>query len=265
MKNSKIILAFILAFSILISQIGVVYAAPANDFTLLTGKVTEIKVETDINTAVTTVLVTILDKNSVSQKYRISVEAAEKLGLLTTDDNGTPLIKADVLGSTIRINPKTVILDEQENRHLIGDALATFFAEITDYETVMKAHEEGAGFGVIAQALWLTQKLQGNSDEFLAILDAKETGKFDAFAIVNEDGTTTIPTNWEQFKNAVLAGDKKGNLGVVISTKNKDKGNNYSNSGNNPSTNGNGNNDNGNNGNDNGNHGNGNNGNDNTK
>jgi len=228
MKKSKIILALTLAVVILISQIGVVFAAPANKAAPLTGTVQSITLETDVNTAAITVIVTILDKNNVSQTLRLSVDTAKILGLITTDANGTPVINMDALGTTIQIDPKTVIADDGANRHPVGDALATFFSDIIDYDTIMAAHQEGSGFGVIAQALWLTKKLEGNAETFSAILSAKETGDFSAFVLA--DGTTL--TNWGQFKKAVLDGDKKGNLGVVMSTKNKDDGNNGNGNGN---------------------------------
>ncbi len=80
-------------------------------------------------------------------------------------------------------------------------------------------HEEGYGFGVIAQALWLTQKMEGDADVLTAILEAKKTGDYSAFTL--EDGT--VPTSWGQLKKAIMAGDKKNNLGVVMSGKDKDK------------------------------------------
>lgn len=114
---------------------------------------------------------------------------------------------------------------DDEPLHPVGDALAAFFSDITDYETIMAAHKEGFGFGTIAQALWLTQKYVGDSEEldgadiFYEILLARETGDYSFFTL--EDGTAI--KNWGQFKKAILDGDKKGNLGVVISSQNKDK------------------------------------------
>lgn len=237
MKASKILTAIVIVSAVLLAQFRTALAAPANDDTQLSGTIQSITLETDVNTAVTTVLVTIVE-NSVSQTVRISVDTAKALGLVTTDENGTPVINTNTLGTPIQIDTKAVILDDEANRHPVGDALATFFAQVTDYETIMKAHEDGAGFGVIAQALWLTQKLKGDSETFLAILEAKKTGDYSAFTL--EDGT--VPTNWGQFKKAVLGGNKNGNLGIVMSNKNKDNhGNGYHNNGNGNHGNGHGN------------------------
>ena len=92
----------------------------------------------------------------------------------------------------------------------------------------MRAHETGVGFGVIAQALWLTRQLDSDSDAFntpeelfLAILRAKESGIYTAFF---PEGTENVPTSWGQFKKALS--DKKNNLGIVVSDKDQDNGDN---------------------------------------
>ena len=243
MNKSKIFVAFILTFVILISQFGVVFATPASKITLLTGTVQSITLETDTNTGVTTVLVTVLDENNASQIVRINVKNATKLGLITNDENGTPAINPSALGKTIQIDPKAALADNGVNQNPVADALATFFSGTTDYETIMQAHNEGFGYGVIAQALWLTDKLKGTSADFLAILNAKETGDFSAFIL--QDGST--PTNWGQFKKAVLDGDKIGNLGVVMAPNHNKNGNGHNGNNNHPGSNhGNGNNGNGN-------------------
>jgi len=78
----------------------------------------------------------------------------------------------------------------------------------------MAAHANGTGFGVIAQALWLTKKLDGDADVFLAIIDAKKTKDFSAFVLA--DGT--VPQNWGQFRKVIMDG-KKGNLGIVMANR----------------------------------------------
>ncbi|MEP7136969.1 MAG: hypothetical protein ABI904_18745 [Chloroflexota bacterium] len=224
MKAPKILIAFILSVAVLLAQVGAVFAAPGYGTTSLSGTVQTLTLETDTNTTITTVLVTILDKHK-SQTVRLSLDTAEALGLIITDVSGMPVINPDALGITLQIDPETVISDEEANRHPVGDALATFFGDITDYETIMAAHNDGAGFGVIVQALWLTQKLKGNSETFLAILLAKQTGNYSAFTL--EDGTT--PKNWGEFRKAILDGEKKGTLGIIMSHKDKDNGNNHDN------------------------------------
>lgn len=227
MKTFKILIAFNLAIAVLLAQFGVVLAAPGYKNTPLVGTVQTITLETDTTTAVTTILVTILDKNNIPQTVRLSLNTAKALKLITIDVNGMPVINPDAMGTTLQINPKTVISDEEANLHPVGDALATFFGELTDYETIMAAHKDGAGFGIIAQALWLTQKMEGDSETFLAILLAKQTGDYSAFIL--EDGST--PTNWAEFRKAISNGEKQGMLGVSMSHKDENQDKNQGNNG----------------------------------
>jgi len=261
MKKTKFLVSLILAFTVLVTQAGAVLAAPAP----ITGTVQVITLDKDLNTGITTVLVTVLG-DGTTQTVCLSLESAILLGLVVLNADGSPVINELVLNQTIEIDPGAVILNQGEDRHPVGNALATFFSDVVDYDTIMAAHKEGTGFGVIAQALWLTLKLDGDPEVFLEIIKAKKTGDYSAFVL--EDGTT--PKNWGQFKKAVLDGDKGGNLGVVMSDKEKDNngndnvinnGNNGTGNGNSSNGNGNNGNSNGNNGNGNGNNGNGNNGN----
>jgi len=232
MRASKIFIAFALVIMVLVAQIGTVFAAAASETLPVTGTIHSIVIETDVNTTVTTVAVEVLDSNNVLHTFQLNVETALALGLITTDENGNPILLLDeegipmVLGTEVTIDPATAIPDE-EAQHPVGAALATFFEDITTYDTIMEAHEDGVGFGVIAQALWLTLKIESDLDQeeiFHMILDAKQNGDFSGFEGLFEDGS--IPNNWGQFRKAVLDGDKKGNLGMVMSDKNKDNGNN---------------------------------------
>jgi hypothetical protein len=225
MLKTKSLISFVLTTTILIAQVGAVFAAPAfQESGLIAGTVQSITLKADINTGITTVLVTVLNKNDLSQTARINLEAAIPLGLVTLNSDGNPVINNMALGQSIEVDPAIVIPDEEPERHPIGSALATFFSKITglDYDKIMGAHDKGLGFGVIAQALWLTMKFDGDSEVFLAILDAKETGDYSAFVL--DDGT--IPKNWGQLRKAILdSSDKKGSLGIVISNKEKAKKN----------------------------------------
>jgi len=212
MKNTKFLASSILVFAILVAQVSAVFAAPA----VITGTVQSITLETNTNTAVTTVLVTVID-NGESQTVRITLESAITLGIVILGADGNPVINELILGQPVEIDPATVITEEPMSQHPVGSALATFFSDIIDldYETIMAAHEDGTGFGVIAQALWLTRKLGGAADMFVAIIDAKKNNDFSAFAL-GDDGTT--PKNWGQFKKVVMDG-KKGRPGIVMADK----------------------------------------------
>ena len=211
MKNTKFLVSLLLVLAVLVAQVSAVFAAPA----VISGSVQSITLETNTNTAVTTVLITVSD-NGTSQTVRITLESAITLGLVILGGDGNPVINELILGQPVEIDPTTVITEEQMNQHPVGSALATFFSDISDldYETIMAAHANGTGFGVIAQALWLTKKLDGDADVFLAIIDAKKTKDFSAFVLA--DGT--VPQNWGQFRKVIMDG-KKGNLGIVMANR----------------------------------------------
>lgn len=219
MNKKKFLISLVLVISILITQVGTVFAGPTSQaFPPIAGTLQSITLETDPNTVITTVVVDVVSESQAgqtTQTVRINQKTAEQLGLVIIDGDGKPMINDFALGQLIEIDPTTIIPEHEETQHPAGSALATFFSNVEglDYETIMTAHDEGFGFGVIAQALWLTTKLDGNSDIFRTILDAKKTGNYSDFIL--EDGTT--PKSWEQFRKAIL--EKKNGLGVVKSNR----------------------------------------------
>ena len=220
----RLIISFMLALAIAVTQIGVVAAQDTT--TPLTGIVQSITPETDAITSITTVVVTYKDDLGVIQTVRLSVETAASLGLVTTDSTtGTPVVVVNDLakGQPVTIDPKTVITDPTgettEAEHPVGLKLSDFFGELlgVDYDTIMAAHENGTGFGVIAQALWMTIKLKGNADTFQAIIEAKKAGDYSGITL--SDGSASTATNWGQFRKGVTDKGEKDNLGSVMSGK----------------------------------------------
>jgi hypothetical protein len=211
MSNTKFLASILLVLAVLITQVGNVAAAPqTQDTTPLTGTVQSITTETDAS-GVTTVLVTLLDGQGVTQTLRLNVETAVILGLVILDPTTQePVVDATQVGQTVEIDPTTVVPDEAEDVHPIAALLASFFSE--DPSVVNGYHEDGFGFGVIAQSMWIAQGLNGDASTAGLILDAKESGDYSAFVL--PDGST--PTNWGQFKKAALGKDKK-NLGIIVS------------------------------------------------
>ena len=240
MNKMNFFVSLLLAISLLLIQVGRVFAAPALQAdTPVGGTVQSITLETDPTTGVITVIMTLMDENQLSQSARVSLESAITLGLVALDGDGNAMINELALGQPLEVDPAFLIPDVEEEQHPVGNALATFFSDIAglDYEAIMTAHDEGMGFGVIAQALWLTTKLEGNAEIFQSILLAKQTGDYSAFTV---DGTT--PSNWGQLKKAILNTDKKNGVGAVMSTpRNNENGNgNDKNKDNNRNENGNG-------------------------
>jgi len=257
MTRTKILFSIVLATIFLATQIIAAGAAPANqeDAPPITGTVESISVETDVETGITTVVVTLVDEMGATQTVRLSLEDAAALGLVLEDETINP----DAIGNPTEIDPALVIPDEpeeteEEAQHPVGSALSDFFSDFlgVDYETVMDYHDDGVGFGVIAQALWITNALDGDSETFAAILEAKQNNDYSAITL--PDGST--PQNWGQFRKAVMHDrDKsKENLGAIMSGRadagqgeetqaeilntgngnNPDKGNNGANNGNAP-------------------------------
>jgi hypothetical protein len=219
MKRTKFLLSVLLATIFLVTQVMIVGAAPAaQDTTPITGTIESIVLETDTETDTTTVVVTLTDEFGETQTIRLSLEDAIALGLVTDDGSG-PVIDDSKVGSDIEIDPALVIPDDtmDEEQHPVGSALSDFFSDLlgVDYEVIMDYHDDGVGFGVIAQALWMTNALDGDTEIFAAILEAKQDKDFSGIEL--PDGST--PTNWGQFRKAVMKDrDKsKENLGAVMS------------------------------------------------
>jgi hypothetical protein len=192
----------------------------AQDATPITGTVQTVVIETDATTGESIVVITMFDETTgTSQTVKVSLEAAVTLGLVSTDPTtGESIVTEDAVGQTVVIDPTTVILEENtdENQHPVGFALSNFFGDLlgVDYETIVTYHDEGIGLGVIAQALWLSKNLDGGSDTFEALLEAKQSGDYSAITL--PDGST--PDNWGD----VVRSHKKGeNLGSVMSHKAK--------------------------------------------
>jgi hypothetical protein len=232
MKNPKALLSIVLVAIVVVVQIGTVLAAPAARQTI-SGTVAAVACESDTATGGKTFVVTLQAPNGTSQIVRLDPASAESLGLVELGADGSPDCSPDtlanVVGVQVTLDSKDILPTKELTQHPVGAALATFFSEITDYATIMDAHETGAGFGLIAQALWLTRKSGGDTDIFLAILRARKTGDYSAFAL--DDGTP-VPQSWGQFRKLILDGDTHDGLGLVISNKEKEHGNNAGGNGN---------------------------------
>ena len=203
----------LLVLAVLFAQVGTVFAAPPAQETLITGTVVGLAEETDTNGVTTAVLVTLQDALGATQTYRISVDTAVTLGLATADPTTQEVTLKDLTQATepviVTIDLAAVIADEEPFNPVAG-FLASFFDVSTN--VINQYHEDGYGFGVIAQALWIAQGLNGDVSTAGLILQAKQSGDYSAFVL--PDGST--PTNWGQFKKAALGKDKK-NLGIIMS------------------------------------------------
>ena len=237
MSKMKFLISLVMAVSILIVQVGGAFAAPAlQAFPPIKGTVQSITLETDPNTGITTVVVTVVDSSQALQVVRVSQQTAMKrLKLIGLDGDGKPVINKLALGEPIEIELTMVVPNKTGDEHPVADALANFFSESlgenydTMYDMIMTAHNgdfgadegfdagKGFGFGTIAQALWLTKEINGDSnlDTFKVLLLAKQRNDYTG---IFDDGTT--PENWGQLRTAILEGKEVRNLGAVMSDKN---------------------------------------------
>jgi hypothetical protein len=226
MTRTKILISTMLAVIFLAVQVVAVGAAPAaqDEQPPITGTIVQdgITLETDTDTGTTTVLVTFINEMEETQTVRLSLEDASALGMVVDDGTGNFIVDETKYDTTVEIDPATVIPDEmddtsEEPEHPVGGALSNFFSDLlgVDYETIMDFHDNGTGFGVIAQALWMTNALDGDSDTFAAIIEAKQTKDFSGITL--PDGSE--PTNWGQFRKAVMSDREKSkeNLGAIMS------------------------------------------------
>ena len=249
-NKTKFLVSLFLALSLLVTQAGNVFAAsPRQDQTPLSGVIQSITLEADTFTGVTIVSIHIMDHDQIVQSVRVSLETAIALGLVAVNGDGKPIINTSALGLPVEVDPASFIPAREKSQHPVGSALATFFSNIPgiDYEVIMTAHERGMGFGVIAQTLWLTTKLEGDAETFEAIITARQTGDYSVFVL--EDGSS--PENWGQLKKAILEKGQNNGLGVGSNSDHPGNGNGQGNNGNgNGNGNGNDNSNNGDNGND---------------
>jgi len=113
-------------------------------------------------------------------------------------------------------DPDDATEEDDDDPTVVAQVLAKFFAKRNlglSYEEIMNYYESGMGFGVIANACWMSSLLGGDVTvgEILAAKKSHDFGK-----IKLPDGETA--NNWGQFKKAVLSSDKaKKNLGAIMS------------------------------------------------
>lgn len=215
MLRTKLVTTILLALTVLFAQVGTAAAAPkAQDVTPVTGTIQSITIDSDVD-GNTIVLVTLSDELGATQTVQFSLENALTLGLVSTDPaTSEPFANEELIGTTTEFDPALGTIVEapiEESNHPISIILAAFFGE--DASVIDAYHEDGYGFGVIAQAFWMSQNYGGDASLTSVILEAKKTGDYSAIELA--DGST--PTNWGQFKKALS--NKKDNLGTVVSGK----------------------------------------------
>ena len=224
MSSKKLLASILLVLAVLFTQAGIVAAAPQTQdgtTTTLTGTIQSITVDPNTNVVTVTVL---LEDQVTTQTVHLDPLNPAYSNLFTQDTH--QLIAQVGEAVTWQVNSADVVPVEEpveESVHPIALLLGEFFGE--DPTIIDGYHQDGFGFGVIAQALWISRNLTGTEevigDASLAgkILEAKKSGDYsniqfsDGTLLTLPDGT--VPTNWGQFKKALS--EKKNNLGVIVS------------------------------------------------
>lgn len=147
-----------------------------------------------------------------------SLENAATLGLVTATADIPPVVTVveSMIGQTLAVDPALVLEMGELVTQPVAVALGDFLSGVlgVDGATLMTYHEQGLGFGEIAQAGFMSLALNGDSTVFASILNAKKSGDYSA--IVLPDGSTA--SNWGQLRKSVFTNEKNlKNLGAVMS------------------------------------------------
>lgn len=226
MFKTKLLAGTLLIIAVLFAQVGNVAAAPQlqdGTTTTITGTITSIETQVDENGE--TLVVVTVENEEGTQIITLTAQEAADNELFDLDTQ--TLLAAEDDEVELVVDPNDVVPGEepteQEDVHPIAWILAQFFEE--EPSVVDGYHNEGFGFGVIAQAMWMSRNITGTEEETgdasLAwdILQAKQEKDFQTFFDEHEeyfqDLEGDVPTNWGQFKKSLL--EKKNNLGVIVS------------------------------------------------
>lgn len=159
---------------------------------------------------------------TTTETFTLSADEAMSLGLVTQNPDGTYTINTDLIGTTLSLD-STLQTDPcaspEGASQPVGEALASYFCGdgVSSYENLNGYYHDNMhmGYGVIAQACFMAQKLGVTCQ---SILDAKAAQKFgDGFSFTLADGS--VVTNWGQLRKIGYDGvDKsKSNLGAIMS------------------------------------------------
>ncbi|MGA9398996.1 MAG: hypothetical protein WBV22_12135 [Anaerolineaceae bacterium] len=222
MISKKFITLFVLIIVLTMLPLSSVLAAPSQQVPTppppvatepIVGTIDQIVIQGDPASGTAIVVVTLTDADGIVQTVKLTLDAATSLGLVITNPDGTVVVDETLVGTEISIDP-TLILPVVDNKvaNAIADFLATMFD--TDASVIMGYHEDGMGFGVIAQAGFMALALKGDEVTMKAILEAKKNGTFST--LVLPDGI--VVNSWGELRKAVLT-DKRSatNLGAIMS------------------------------------------------
>jgi len=228
MLKNKTIFGVFLALILAAVQAASAGAAPLTQASTLDGTIQSCSTATDPLTSAIIVVCTVNLTAGGTQTVRLSAVNAQTLGLAVINPDGSVTITA-AAGQTVSIDttlllPDPCVLPTGADQP-VGAALTKFFCGSLglDYATIQAFQSQGMGYGVIAQACFMAQVLQGNGMLCEAILNAKKTGNYSGLTL---PGGATV-SNWGQLRKTVFADGAKNavNLGSIVSGRANGSGN----------------------------------------
>jgi hypothetical protein len=240
MSSTKLLASVLLVLAVMFAQVGNVAAAPQTQdgtTTPITGTIQTITVDPVTNI----VLVTVLLEDQVTTQT-VSLDPLDPAYSEFFNPDTQAFIPQVGESVAWQVNSADVVPDEEPvepDVHPISWLLAKFFFDgdpamaslidsfhngdfqIIGDDGTEQTLDQVFGFGVIAQALWMSKDSEGNTDVQLAgdILLAKKDKDYQAFFDTHpeylEQVGDNMPNNWGQFKKALS--EKKNNLGVIVS------------------------------------------------
>jgi hypothetical protein len=230
MSKVKYVLGWVLVLVMMaIPAISVGAASPAQT-AVIEGTVQSCEATTDSFTGDPVVVCVVNLTTGETLTVRLSVSDAVAKGLAVLNEDGSVTIIA-IAGQGVMIEEYMLLVDPCEvpagDNHPIAKIMANYFCENlgTTPDILQSLHEDGFGFGEIAQACFMAVKLDGTGSLCEEILYAKKSGDYSNLTL--PDGVTV--TNWGQLRKTVLDGES-ANPGSIVSedAKNKEKSNGHS-------------------------------------
>lgn len=230
MSKVKYVLGWVLVFAIMAVPVISVGAASPAQTEVIEGTVQSCEATTDGFTGDPIVVCIVTLATGETLTVRLSLSDAVEKGLAVWNEDGLVEIIATE-GQDVMIE-EDMLLDDPcglpaGDNHPIAKIMANYFCEElgTTPDILQTLHEDGFGFGEIAQACFMAVQLDGTGSLCEEILYAKKSGDYSNLTL--PDGVTV--TNWGQLRKTVLD-DKSSNPGSIVSenAKNKEKRNGQS-------------------------------------
>jgi hypothetical protein len=215
MSGKHRLVGALLGVVVALSLVTQAFAAPLSD--PLVGTIDSITEDTSVSPSI--IVVKYTDGDGMQHTVNLSLDEAANLGLVTLDQNGALVTIDAVAGDSIDLTGAT--FEEVDvcagDGNAVASALCDFFSSSlgVDAATIQGWHDDGFGYGLIAQALFAAQKLGGDMALADEILQAKKSGDYSGLGLPDDVNIT----NWGQFRKYVMSGEDKSmtNLGAVMS------------------------------------------------